>query len=55
MKWPDKLDALQEMSKACDGDPRKSYLISLLVELAEEEECTEELLAWVKEILLVTC
>ena len=51
MEFPDKLDMLQEMAKVHEGEPHKLYLISLLVEHAEEAECTEEVLAWVKEIL----
>ncbi|MDR2686514.1 MAG: baseplate J/gp47 family protein, partial [Oscillospiraceae bacterium] len=33
------------------GEPHKAYLIGLLAEHAEEEECTGELLAWIRELL----
>lgn len=44
MKTSDKLDVLQEMARACEGAPHKLYLIGLLVEHSDEEECTGELL-----------
>ena len=47
MKLSDKLDTLQRMAKEFAGDPNRLYLIGLLAEHAEEEECTEEVMGWV--------
>ena len=51
MKLSDKLDVLQKMAKEHDGKAHALYLVGLLVEHAEEEECTEKMLAWAREVL----
>jgi hypothetical protein len=43
-----KLDFLQELAREHAGQPHKAYLVGLLAEHAEDEECTAELLAWVR-------
>jgi len=52
MKLSEKLDSLQDMAIDCTGDVHALYLISLLAEHAEEEECTEEVLRFVKSLLV---
>ena len=51
MKLSEKLDVLQRMAKEFAGEPGKLYLIGLLAEHVEEEECTVEVLAWVGEVM----
>ena len=48
MKYSYKLDALREMARERAGDAYALYLIGLLVEHADKEEVTPELLGWVK-------
>ena len=49
VKRSSKLDFLQEMAREYAGDARALYIIGLLAEHAEEEECSGEVLAWVRE------
>jgi hypothetical protein len=51
VEYSSKLDLLREMARACEGEASKAYLVGLLAERAEEEECTAEVLAWVGEAL----
>ena len=51
MKLSDKLDTLQRMAQEFAGEPGKLYLVGLLAEHAEEEECTGEVIEWVGEVL----
>ena len=59
MKLSEKLDALQEIEKEHAGKVYVLYLVGLLAEHVEDEECTEGFLEWVREAvvetLLVTC
>ena len=53
VKYSSKLDYLQELAEVCAGDAQALYLIELLAEHAEEEECSVEVLAWVRERIKV--
>ena len=52
MKYSCKLDTLREIARECAGDACALYLVGLLAEHAEEEECTQAFLAWVREMLI---
>jgi len=51
VKYEHQLDALQELARRRAEDPHALYLVGLLAEHAEEEECTAELLAWAGDLL----
>ena len=52
VKYSCKLDTLREMARECAEDAYALYLVGLLAEHAEEEECTQAFLAWVREMLI---
>jgi len=52
LKLLDKLDALQDMARACAEDRYRLYTIGLLAEHVEEVEVTGELLGRVEEMLI---
>ena len=51
MKYSDKLDLLQEMAREHAGEAYALYLIGLLAEHAEEDECMDGFFGWVREII----
>ena len=51
MKLSDKLDALQEIAKEHAENVYTLHLVELLVENAEDEECTKGFLEWVRKVV----